>query len=385
MSIPNAGLVTVDAISASACFASQPERVSSARDAVAIIGCGNSARALAAYLSARGHSVRLLVRSPEKAATIHQQGHVRASGKIEGEFPVDVVTADPSIGVLEAETIFVATVTTAYEEIARTLAPHLRANQQVILFSSKFGGVVHFAKVLRECGVDNPNVMETDALFACRTQDDGSIWIRGFKEWTLFSAENRSQTAKQKDAILKFFPQLQIADNVVQRGLTDFGALTHALTMLVNMNVIDRGQSFPFYLDGFTERTVALLERMEQEFRAVAEAYGTTLIPMAELLNRYYGCDTSSLLSAMRSVPNYRLSQSPQVLHHRYIEEDVSCSLVPISQLARKAAIETPLIDAVVTLASTVLNVNFSSTGRTLEKLGWASLTSTEIRQAINA
>ncbi len=353
-------------------------------ESVAIVGSGNSARALASYLSSRGHAVKLLVRSLEKVNGIQQQGHIYASGKIEGRFPIELVTTDPDSCVDSCTTIFIATVTTAYEEIACKLAPYLKHGQQVVLFSSKFGGVVHFARVLADCGVTDVPVMETDALFACRTQDDGSIWIRGFKQWTLFSAPTQSVTLKYKDSILRFFPHLQMADNVVQRGLTDFGALAHALTMLVNMNTIDRGNSFPFYLEGFTERTVVLLENMECEFRAIAEAYGTTLIPMTELLNRYYGCDTTSLLAAMRSVPNYRLSQSPPLLQHRYIEEDVSCSLVPIRQLAVKAGIKTPIIDTVVNLASAVLGEDFNSTGRTLGKLGWENMTSDQIRQSIN-
>lgn len=384
--VSSAGLTTCDAASRDFCVSPVVhDEPSVERENVSVVGSGNSARALASYLSFRGHTVKLLVRSLDTSSDIRQQGHIIASGKIEGRFPIDSVTTDPDSGIDNSTTIFIATVTTAYEEIACRLAPYLKCGQQVVLFSSKFGGVVHFAKVLADCGAPGVPVMETDALFACRTQDDGSIWIRGFKQWTLFSAPTQSMTLKNKNSIFRFFPHLQMADNVVQRGLTDFGALTHALTMLVNMNTIDRGNSFPFYLEGFTERTVVLLEKMESEFRAVAEAYGTTLIPMTELLNRYYGCDTTSLLTAMRSVPNYRLSQSPPSLQHRYIEEDVSCSLVPIRQLAVRAGIKTPIVDTVINLASAVLGEDFNSTGRTLDKLGWGLMTYDQIKQSINA
>jgi len=33
-----------------------------------------------------------------------------------------------------------------------------------------------------------------------------------------------------------------------------------------------------------------LLEQLEEEFRSIAGAYETKIIPMKELLNRYYGC-----------------------------------------------------------------------------------------------
>ncbi len=354
------------------------------RDPVVIVGSGNSAQALSCYLSSLGCPVHLLVRSLDRVKTIAEQGRLTASGKLVGEFSLESVTTEPTKAFAAAKTIFIATVTTAYAEIAHNLAPHLRSGQEIILFSSKFAGVVQFSNILQQGNVRGVTVLETDALFACRIQDDGSVWIRGFKEWTLFSAVSRSKTDKCSGIMTRYFPGLQQADNVVQRGLTDFGALAHPLTMLANMNKVDNADPFLFYHEGFTERTIVLMERMEQEFRSIAEAYGTTIIPMPELLNRYYGCDNSSLLNAMRSVPNYRFSQAPTKLKHRYIEEDVSCSLVPLQQLARKALIETPIIDSIVSWASTILDIDFRQTGRNLDQLGWSNLSHQEILQAIN-
>ncbi len=352
---------------------------------VTIVGSGNAARSLACYLAQNGYSVRLLVRSLEKVDSQLAQHQLAATGKFEGNFRLETVTDQPEIALANCRTIFIATVTTAYTEIARRLAPFLRASHEVILFSSKFAGVVEFSEALRQYDAVEVPVMETDTLFASRIQDNGSIWVRGFKQWTLFSAGTRSKTVQHAEIIKRYFPNLALADNVVQRGLTDFGALAHPLTMLANMNKVDSGTPFLFYQDGFTERTVVLLEQMEHEFGTVAHAYGTELIPMKELLNRYYGCDTNNdLLTAMRSVPNYRFSQAPDTLKHRFIEEDVACSLVPIQQLARKAGLITPLIDAVINLASALLGIQFAERGRTLKRLGWDNLSYQKIVEVIN-
>jgi opine dehydrogenase len=348
-----------------------------------IVGAGNSAHALASYLASQGHDVHVYARNPQKIEHLAGAREVRSIGKIEGSFPLCWVGSDPRQFVESCATIFVCTTTNEYPDVMAQIGPYLSGGQEVVLFSSKFGG-----SALVECtlyGMRRPGVkvVETDALFACRLQPDGSVWIRGMKEWTLYSSPRRSQTETNREIVGRFFPRLEAAENLVQRGLTDFGALTHALTVLVNLNSIDRKSSFLFYHEGFTERTVALLEKMEVEFQAVAEAYDTTVIPASELLNRYYGCRTTSLLEAMRTVPNYRFSISPESLQTRYIHEDVPCTLVPVSQLAQIAGVAVPVIDSVVSMASVVSGVDFRSTGRTLDQFGWGDFGHEEIRQWI--
>lgn len=346
-----------------------------------IVGAGNSAHALASYLAQQGHEVHLYARNPGKIEHLRRERAVRATGQVEGFFRLQSVGSDARRFAESCPTIFLCTTTNDYLDVVAQIGPYLEWGHEVVLFSSKFAGSIlvdHQLQRLRRSGV---RVVETDALFACRLQPDHSIWVRGMKRWTLYSSPRASQTAANRAVLERFFPGLDAADNVVQRGLTDFGALTHALTVLVNVNSIDRNNSFLFYQDGFTERTVALLEALEREFRAVAEAYDTTVISASELLNRYYGCQTSSLLEAMRTVPNYRFSVSPESLHTRYIHEDVPCTLVPVSQLARLAGVAVPVLDSVISMASVIAGEDFMSTGRTLERLGWGDYGAGEIRQ----
>ena len=352
---------------------------------VAVIGAGNSARALSAYLSQLGHNVSLLTRTSNKIPTIFERRSVVATGKIQGEFKLNKVGTDAASIIPENEIIFVATVTGAYPEVARNIAPHLKPNHKIILFSGKLGGVLEFANVLAECGAPAIPVLETDALFACRAQDDESIWIRGHKQWTLYSAQDRSTTEEYRDLVESFFPGLSSAKNLIERGLTDFGAAAHAPIVIANMNRVDRADPFLFYYEGLTERTVVILEQIETEFRAIVEAYGGSLIPMKDLLFRYYGCeDRSTLLTSMQSVPNYRHSQAPASLDHRFLIEDVSCTLVPAQQFARLAGIETPVIDAVVTFACLLSGVDCKKQGRSLQTYGLTNMTFDQVNTHLN-
>lgn len=346
---------------------------------VGVVGTGNSARALSCYLSRQGHQVRMLTRDPVRASALKRQGYLKATGRMEGEFAISDVLAEAAPFAQGCSTIFVATVTNAYPEVARKLAPHLTRDHELVLFSSKLAGCVEVSRILHEAGAGHVPVVETDALFACRVQEDGSVWVRGHKSWTLYSAPRASCTREAAHVIERYFPGLEPATNVIQRGLTDFGALCHPVVMLANLNAVEREQPFAFYFEGLSSRTVKLLERMEEEFRAIAHAYRTTLIRSVDLLDRYYGCEKDSILNAMRTVPNYRHSVAPTTLDHRYFTEDVPNSLVPLQGLARKAGLATPTLDSVIHVASIVSGEDFADSGRTLARLGWAHMTHEEI------
>ena len=336
---------------------------------VGVIGSGNSAHALTAWLASQGHDVTMYARDCAKLVHIKQSGSIISRGQLEGAFPVKRITDSAESLCAHADVIFVATLATAYSDVARQLAPYISSRHCVVLFSGKLCGCLEMSNAFAFHKKSVP-VIETDSIFACRLQDDGSIWIRGQKQWTLYSGINRTLTAKYGPVLQTFFPTLEPAENLIQRGLTDFGAFAHPVITIANMSKIDRGESFLFYYEGLTERTICVLEAVELEFKAVARAYGVELIPMKELLNRYYGCDTASLYKAMVSVPNYRHSIAPQTLNHRYLNEDVQCTLIPLKELARKAGVPIPTIESVIHLTSILTESNGAEvTPRSMERL----------------
>ncbi len=67
--------------------------------------------------------------------------------------------------------------------------------------------------------------------------------------------------------------------------------------------------------------------------------------------------------------------KSPPSLDHRYIREDIGYGLVPMAEIGKLLGIKTPVMDALITLASTALGVDFRVEGLTLEKMGLAGAT----------
>lgn len=359
---------------------------STRRAPVGVVGTGPTACALACHLVSLGHPVHLLVHDPARSAWLDRtKGAFVATGAMRGRFSIASYGDDAEAFASQVETIFFATVVPAYPRVVRMLAPYLRETHRIVLFSSKLCGSVHVSRMLADHGAPRMPVAETDALFACRIFEDDSLFVLGIKQWTLFSGTTRSATESDAPLVQSFFPGLAAAENVIQRGLTDFGAFSHVTIMVANMNRISRGERFLFYYEALTEQTIVVLERVEREMRALAEAYDTSLIPMASLLERYYGCDASSLLTAMRTVPTYRHAVAPTALSHRFLREDISCTVGLLQELARVANVPTPTIDAVVHLANVLLGEDLRVGGRDLAALGWEGLSRAEIVARIMA
>lgn len=352
-------------------------------DDVGVVGAGSEGLALAAHLAERGHTVRLRTRRPWAVDGVRRRGALRATGAVEGDFPIAEVTPDLAHLAGACRTIFVATVTGAYLAVAQALAPHLRAGHVIVLFSGKLCGSAEFAHALATNGAPAVDVVETDALFAARSNGDGGVGVLGMKRWNLVGGCDRDAVERNVDLLTELFPGLQRAASLIERGLTDFGAIAHPSIALANLAGIDRGEHRLFYAEGVSERTVVLVEQAERDFRAVAEAYGVVLTPMVEVLDRYYGADTRDLLTAMRSVEPYRRVAAPTSIQHRFLHEDVASTLVPLQALGRVADVPTPIIDATISVFSALAGRDFAADGRTLDQLGWAGLGQEEILRRI--
>ncbi|WP_314175838.1 NAD/NADP octopine/nopaline dehydrogenase family protein [Streptomyces winkii] len=351
---------------------------------IGVLGAGSEGLALAAHLASLGESVHLHTRRPGRIRAIARARAIRARGLLQGSFPLAAVGDDLREVTRRCRVLFVATVTTAYRSVAAALAPHLEPGHLVVLFSGKLCGSAEFGHALAGCGAARVDVVETDALFAARAWEDQGVVVHGKKKWNLFTGIDRATTERHGQRLRRLFPGLEPARGQVQRGLTDFGAVAHATIALANISRIDRAEELLFYREGLSERTVVLMERVEQEFQRVGEAYDAPVPSMVELLDRYYGCEGGSLLEAMRSVHVYRDITAPRSLNHRFLREDVASTLVPLTQLAERAAVPTPMTDALVSLFSALGGEDYRRTGRTLARLGWDGLSYDEIRGALS-
>ncbi len=163
---------------------------------------------------------------------------------------------------------------------------------------------------------------------------------------------------------------LEVADNFIQRGLTDFGALAHPVISIINLANIDNKKDILFYQEGITPNTVILIENLYKEFNSLANAFNTNIIEPKELLYRYYTCDKSDLLTAIKTVANYRYTKLPTDIFNRFLYEDTLNTLVPAYLIAKTLNLNLNLTFSIINIIGNLFKIDPIEKGRNLSKLG---------------
>jgi opine dehydrogenase len=185
--------------------------------------------------------------------------------------------------------------------------------------------------------------------------------------------------------IQQVFPNVVPAANVLETGFANINAIMHPAGMLGNTGWIEKtGGDFLWYREGITPTIAAWIEEVDEERLEIVDRLG--LKPLRFLDIFYQAGLTSDDARASGSVyrainesePNWTI-KSPPSLDHRYIREDVGYGLVPMAEIGKLLGVKTPVMDALITLASTALGVDFRKDGLTLEKMGLAGMTLDEL------
>jgi opine dehydrogenase len=180
--------------------------------------------------------------------------------------------------------------------------------------------------------------------------------------------------------IQEIFPNIVPADNVLETGFANINAIMHPAGMLGNAGWIEKtGGDFYYYRDGITPAIAAWIEEVDKERLEIVKRLGLKPLRFVDIF--YQAGLTSEAARASGSVyraisesePN-RTIKSPETLNHRYIKEDVGYGLVPMAEIGRLLDVKTPVIDALITLASVISRTDYRREGLTLEKMGLSAI-----------
>ena len=123
-----------------------------------------------------------------------------------------------------------------------------------------------------------------------------------------------------------------------------------------------------------------VLENLDKERLDVAAALGFKAMSAKNWLYTAYSATGKDLYEAIQDNPGYLGIKAPDRLHHRYIDEDVPMSLVPLASIGEMLKVETPTIKFIIHIASLMRGIDFWKVGRTVDKLGIKGLSIKEIR-----
>jgi opine dehydrogenase len=353
----------------------------------AVLGAGAGGQSMAAILSEQGYPVKLYDIDREKIAALKSMKTITVSGKIEACGTPDLITDQLEEAVTDVDIIMVVTTTDAHAQLARDCAPYLHDGELFILTPGHCGGALEVAGILRGengCGKDILIAETGDLLYACRCYEVGKPLHTGLKSSVKLSAFPASDTSRVMDVLGPVFPMLRAVDSVLETGFEGGGAMLHPLPTVMNINKMDLGEPYDYYMEGITPHVAEIIEACDKERVAVCKALGLDVLPEAEALVKMYKLEPKdSFYDLIQSIEPYKGLKNPTSTKHRFLVEDTMNGLVPLASVGKALGVKTPIMDAFITLASIICGRDFASEGRTAEKLGFAGKTAAEIREMV--
>ena len=356
----------------------------------AVLGTGNSGQTYAADISLKGFSVNL-AEVPEFESTlraIEKKGGIEISGDASKGFAtLNMITTDLKEAIKGVDIIIVGGSAYAHEPLSKALINHF-VDGQFILFTSNFGAL-RFKKWMGEAGVTTQitPVESMSLLYATRALEPGVVSCIGVKNWLPVAALPAIRTQAFLDKIGSVFPQFTAADNVWLTSVNNLNPIVHPPMVLFNAGRIEStgGQGWNLYAEGATESVTKVMLAMDEERMALVSRIsknGLSFKDAFENIYKEYSVGKKSLSETLRQSPIHGdpAFPAPSTIDTRYINEDLPFGLAPWSSIGRMWNQSTLNIDAILQIASTMLGVDFFSTGLTVKDLGIEGMSPKDVK-----
>ena len=354
---------------------------------IAVLGGGNGAFITAADLTLKGHRVTLCelphleknVEGVLKNRKIELQV-VGNPGIKPGLAHLEKATTDVKEALHGAEVVLMVLPAFAQRPFAEASVPYVEDGQIIVLTPGNFGGAIEFSNILAEKGKgQRVAIAELECMiYSGFKSGPSTAWVSGYKKGLRLAAFPGKDTAKVMQKLLKIYPDLRPARNVLETGLRNINTVVHAPIVVHNAGWIEKTKGkFLFYWDGCTPGVARTAEGVDRERMAIGKAIGLELPSMLEVSLEWYGHEGAkgqTLYEVLSTNPAYVKDDAPPTLQHRFLLEDVPYGMVPLESLGRLTGIPTPVTGAIVTLASEVTGMDMRSQARDLNALGLGSL-----------
>ena len=355
-----------------------------------VIGAGHGGKTMAAHLALMGCEVTLYNRTPEYIEVIKKRGGIELDSEEEGGphgfAKIKKVTSSIEEALKASDVIMVVLPSSAHADIAKSAAPYLRDDHIVILHPGRTCGALEFSKVIRDNGCKTNVLIAEAETFIYASRSDGPAQARIFriKDAVPLAALPATRTQEALDALSEAYPQFIDGVDVLHTGLNNMGAIFHPALTLLNAGWIETTHGdYEFYIDGASPSVSRMLEVLDRERVTVGSSLGLRSRTAIEWLKLAYDTTGEDLHDAIHNQPGYYGIKAPTTLHHRYLFEDVPMSLVPIASLGMRYGVSVRGMESMIRIASFIHRTDYWRRGRTVESLGIAELSVSELTRFV--
>ncbi|MGB0576892.1 MAG: NAD/NADP octopine/nopaline dehydrogenase family protein [Alphaproteobacteria bacterium] len=336
---------------------------------IAIFGAGGGGTSAAAHLTTLGFEIRLYSQDESALAPLQEIGGIEYNAPFgKGFTKIPVITSDAATAMAGAELVMIVSPAHLHEKWISAAAPHLTDDQT--LFVSPGHTLMLIPHILRANGIKNPVFCETATCRISRVSD-----------FMVFGGFPGKETKRQFEVVSTVYPAVKEFSNVLETVFPYGNAIHHPPAFLCNAGRVEAtGGNFRHYYDGITPSVGRLIDAVDRERVAVANALNAKTMPFVELFYQMGYTTEAARASGIayeafhQSEPDKWIPAPPQ-LEHRYFLEDVPYGHIIYSELGRLAGVPTPTIDHIIHLASVSLGRDLTADALTLEKMGLAGVT----------
>ena len=357
---------------------------------IAILGSGNGGCAVAFDCAVAGHQVSMFDFEQFSAsiAAIRNKGGIMCEGEVEGFQAVNYAGHEIEKALDGAEIIYAVGPAYSTRPFAEACKSYLKKGQIVIVCPSSCGGSIEFKNGAGfELRDEEIIVAETSTLpYAVRLLEPGIIRIFNKLKGGLFlSAVPAKNTAAVLEKVQDVYPTMTAAKNILQTSLQNGNPVIHPAITLMNVALIERTKGdFFFYQEGVTPAVGRLVEAVDQERIAIGKKLGVNVLPDPELGVMQGYMTEATYSTGFITAPGFKGVKAQSSLDYRYFNEDVGYGLVFLQKLGEQIGVNTPVMSAVITLASTLMNRDYvGEAKRTMETLGLAGYSAEELERLL--
>src|SRR5699024_4700933 len=142
---------------------------------------------------------------------------LKSTGLKGGFARIHKATTDIGEAISESNIILIITPSFAHEKIAKECAPYLKVDHTVVLAPGNIGGSIDFCNSLMDDGVHEISVTTEleRMMYACRKQNDTTIYTRGLKYHLAFTRLPSGSTDVEIEKVRKIYPDLRKRNNIL--------------------------------------------------------------------------------------------------------------------------------------------------------------------------
>jgi len=347
---------------------------------LAILGAGAMGLTAAAIATSRGHDAVLWSPSGKSVVGLTDGASVVSTGALEGNWPVAIAgTIDEALA--DAGVVLLAIDANGHRPVMEAAAPCMKKGVPFIVSAAHSLSGLYMAQLLDAREIDAPVVSWNTSAGTAHRTENGTVDIRVVRSRIEASVTASSGSADALAICEALFPaRFEERTSALAIGLlANCNPVFHVPVCLLNIARIEHEERWAPY--GQTTPAVGrMMEALDGERIAIAKAYGFDVHSVNEHFHRSFKTPLASM-DVMNATLHAvgRGPKGPTSVQHRYLMQDIPYGLVFASAVGRIAAVPTPVHDATILLASSMLDFDFAEANTILDALDLGAMSRDEL------